>query len=83
VVRPSAETKARSPVEAKDTTRVRGAAAWILAKRLSSWAATPGAATVVPAGRVTTGTRGGMSPPFPYVRRIAWLVSEPSRPGTP
>jgi len=44
---------------------------------------TPGSATCPPFARVTTGISGEPSPPVPrYARAIAWLVSQPSWPGT-
>jgi hypothetical protein len=65
VVRPSAATNRRSPVDAHDTTRSRGSAA-TAPKARSSAARTPGSSTVLPAGRVTTGTIGTPAlPPVP------------------
>ena len=44
---------------------------------------TPGEPTVSPAGNVTTGTIGAVSPPVPWkCSAIATFVSHPSLPGT-
>ena len=40
------------------------------------------ASALVPSGSFTTASSGTLSPPLPYTRRISWLVSQPSRPGT-
>ena len=53
-----------------------------MASAASSSALTPGESTVVPSGKVTTGTIGATSPPLPYVEAISRFVSNPSRPGT-
>jgi hypothetical protein len=53
-VRPSAETSARSPVDAYEARRACGSARWTRASAVTSSAVTPGESTVVPAGSATT-----------------------------
>jgi hypothetical protein len=67
VVRPSWETKVRSPVVANDAARESGTDAAMRAKAAASSPRTPGESTVVPAGSCTTGTSGPLTrgPPLP------------------
>src|SRR5271165_4779813 len=80
-VRPSAETKARSPVLTQDADRAPGSAAAARPDTEASWALTPGESTVMPGGSRTTTTSGGLSPPEPKPATIALLVSYPGWPG--
>ena len=71
-----------SPVDPKPATREPGTA---LSASRSTWSSCwrmSGEFTVSPSASCTTGTSGRLSPPLPYTRRISWLVSQPSRPGT-
>jgi Luciferase-like monooxygenase len=63
VVRPSSETNARSPLEAKEAIRAPGRASRKRASIAASSARTAGESTSLPCGRVTTGTSGAVSPP--------------------
>ena len=80
-VRPSAETKARSPVLTQDADRAPGSAAAACPNAEASLPRTPGESTVVPGGSRTTTTSGGLSPPEPNSRTIAAFVSYPGWPG--
>ena len=64
-VRPSSDTKARSPVDPKPATREPATVFFAVASILSSWARTPALSTVLPSGSLTTGTSGSVSPPLP------------------
>ncbi len=81
-MRPSRETKARSPVEAYDAIRAPGTAARMRPATAAMPRSTDGAAALAPAGSETTATSGALSPPLPNMRAMAVLVSYPSRPGT-
>jgi hypothetical protein len=65
VVRPSSDTNARSPVEAYEAVLDSGRALATFARAASSSRYTPGESTVMPGGRLTTGTSGAASPPLP------------------
>jgi hypothetical protein len=65
IVRPSSETNVRSPVETKDAIREPGSVSRRRSSMAASSARTPGESTVLPCGRVTTGSSGGVSPPVP------------------
>ena len=58
VVRPSSDTKSRSPVEAKSARASRAPTRRPPAKARASSSRTPGESTVVPSGSSTTGTSG-------------------------
>ena len=88
-IRPSAETKARSPVLTQDAARAPGSAAAAFPNTAASCARTPGESTVVPGGSRTTTTSGGLSPPEPnvpddsrvgLVRRLAGQVEGEGEP---
>ena len=75
VVRPSAETNARLPVEANDAVRSPGMARCRRRWTFSRPARTVGELTDVPAGSVTTGISGEVRPPWWKRRWICELVS--------
>ena len=64
VVRPPLATNPRSPADAYDTTRTAESFLATAPKPRASPARTPGLSTVVPAGRVMTGTSGADCPPL-------------------
>ncbi len=83
MVRPSFDTKARSPVDAKEAIRAPGSACSSLLSICVSCPSTPDESTVLPCGNVTTGTIGAVSPPVPWkCWVIDTFVSQPSLPGT-
>ena len=82
MVRPSADTNARLPVEANDAVRRPGMARCSRCRTFPRPARTVGELTDVPGGSVTTPISGEVRPPCPNRRWICELVSYPWRPGT-